>query len=124
MFQQVRGKRESSAAAADLAPDRCVLACDRAEPHFLCVAMGNAADLTVSGEGILGAQAGQQGAVATLNFLVTHLNSSTGGGSAEWRGWPEGAASGAVPQTGWTAISRLARAVGTRDGHPVPRRPA
>ena len=40
------------------------------------------ADLTVSAPGILGAEGGQQGALARLDVLVTQLNASTGNGRA------------------------------------------
>ena len=43
---------------------------------------GGAADLTVSAPGILGAEGGQQGALARLDVLVTQLNASTGNGRA------------------------------------------
>ena len=43
---------------------------------------GGAADLTVSDPGILGAEGGQQGALAKLDVLVTQLNASTGNGRA------------------------------------------
>ena len=63
----------------------------------------------MSREGILEAQAGKQGAVTTLNSLVTQLSSPAGGGRAAAVG---SAALGARPRTGWTARSRLTRAVG------------
>ena len=81
MFQQVRGKWEITAASGSLGLDRCVLGWCRAEPQFLCGGRG-AADLTVSAPGILGAEGGQQGALARLDVLVTQLNASTGNGRA------------------------------------------
>ena len=59
--------------------------------------------------GILGAEGGQQGALARLDVLVKH--SSKGCERARWRRYPEGAGSGAQPQTGWTARFGLARKV-------------
>ena len=82
MFQQVRGKWEITAASGRLGPDRCVLGWGRAEPQFLCGGRGGAADLTVSAPGVLGAEGGQQGALARLDVLVTQLNASTGNGRA------------------------------------------
>ena len=72
---------------------------------------GGAADLMVSAPGILGAEGGQQGAVARLDVLVAQLHSSKGCERARWRRCPEGAGSGAQPQTGWTARFGLARKV-------------
>ena len=72
---------------------------------------GGAADLMVSGPGILGTEGGQQGAVARLDVLVKQLHSSKGCERARWRRCPEGAGSGGQPQTRWTARFGLARKV-------------
>ena len=70
---------------------------------------GGAADLVVSAPGILGAEGGQQGALARLDVLVKWLHSSKGGERARWSKCPEGA--------GWRAASNwMASAVQAGEG--------
>ena len=70
---------------------------------------GGAADLVVSAPGILGAEGGQQGALARLDVLVKWLHSSKGCERARWSKCPEGA--------GWRAASnRMASAVQAGEG--------